>query len=319
MISHRILQSSAKRISEAVLKGVCPLGGSVGNLSDEKGTEPCSGSSSFAKRPEPRQRGGVIEMNNQPDAEIAARGLNRLKNAVAVSQTGHRNVMETDVGHEEAQRPNRESVETEKRNARLCCVSRAFPFLNRAWQLHLADTAIIWTVQTMALHARRDECESYFFASVDQVHATTTQENTPLSDTERQQLYRAAKSVKERLQTRMMADYFESVRSLSRRELIETKPFLYFLRTVAETLDGLRTHYLQAATGADLHRLLARSKAACTLLNLWELGGRDDNETAIPVKALYSDAVAVIIKSENWLKEGRCVFHDGQITNTACQ
>jgi hypothetical protein len=249
-------------------------------------------------------------MNNQPDAKITVRGLNRLKNAVAVSQTRHRNVMETDVGHEEAQRPNRESVETEKRNARLRCVSRAFPFLNRAWQLHLADTAIILTVQTMALHARRDECESFFFASVDQAYATTTQENTPLSDTERRQIYLAAKSVKERLQTRMMADYFESVRSLSRRELIGTKPFPCFLRTVAETLDGLRTHYLQAAAGADLHRLLARCNAACTLLNLWELGARDDNETAIPVKALYSDAVAVIIKSENWLKEGRCVFHD---------
>jgi hypothetical protein len=120
----------------------------------------------------------------------------------------------------------------------------------------------------------------------------------------------AARSVKESLRAGVMADYFESLRSLSRRELTEMRPFPCFLRTVAETLERLRTCYLQVAAGTDLHRLLARCKAACTLLNMWELGERDDNETAIPVKALYSDVVAIVSKTENWLKEGRRIVQD---------
>jgi hypothetical protein len=241
-------------------------------------------------------------MNDQPDANTAASGLNRSNNAHPLSQVRDRIVMEGNLGREEVG-AIREYAKIEKRNARLAWVSKAFPLLSRAWQLHLADTAIILTVQTMALHVRRDECESFFFAAVDQVYATTTHEDPTLNDSERQQMDLAAQSVKESLRASMMADYFESLRSLSRRELIETKPFPYFLRTVAETLDRLRTCYLQAAAGTDLHRLLARCKGACTLLNIWELGERDDNETAIPVKVLYSDAVAVVSRIENYFRK----------------
>jgi hypothetical protein len=253
------------------------------------------------------------QRDGQHKANAAARGRNHLDYDLALSETRVSNAKVTRVGYKQIQRPNRESDVTEMRNARFCCVSDAFPFVNRSWQLHLVDTAIIVTVQTMALHSSRDACESFFHAAVDQVYAAASREDPPLSDSDRHQIYRAAQSVKERLRSRMLDDYFESVRSLSRQKFMESRPFHFFLRTVSETLDRLRTYYLPAASGIDLHRLFARCKAACTLLNLWELGKRDDNETAIPIKTLYSDVVAVIAKIENGLKEGQFFVRDGRI------
>jgi hypothetical protein len=250
---------------------------------------------------------------DQHKANVAASCRNHVDYDFALPETRISSVNARCVGYKQIRRPNPESGVTEMRNARFCCVSDAFPFVNRSWQLHLVDTAVIVTVQTMALHSSRDACESFFHAAVDQVYAAASQEDPPLSDSERHQIYCDAQSVKKRVRSRMMDDYFESVRSLSRQKFMESRPFHFFLRTVSETLDCLRTYFLPAASGIDLHRLFARCKAACTLLNLWELGKRDDNETAIPVKTLYSDVVAVIAKIENGLMEGQFFVRDGRI------
>jgi hypothetical protein len=216
--------------------------------------------------------------------------------------------MKSAAGREMAVRVNRQIELGKVREHRLGEVLKIYPFLDRNWQLDLAEAAIAQALSSLASHKRREESESDFFAIVDILYARCDDPTEKLNEAQQKEIEVAATAAHQHLISVVNEVLRESHQLLS--AMNEKSP----LFMCANALHQIRTVYLEYASSYDLHTLIPRCLALSSALDAHRLGIESVEQVVKHIADVVDTCTTTGTRVLGQIDSGALVVKDGKIT-----
>jgi tetratricopeptide (TPR) repeat protein len=182
--------------------------------------------------------------------------------------------MKTEFGRKVAAAINRKLETSETRLHRLNQVLNEYFMYTDALQLDLAEAAIMWSFAALAVHERRETCESNFFAVIDLMYPSTEDAMRSESESQREQIFVAASAVQRHLISginEIVPPSLQTIASYGDGNIA---------LTTAEWLNRIRSDFLEHSPRQQLCDLIGRCVIMCTAMDAKQLGVGSGRMTA---------------------------------------